>query len=98
MKIVWLPKAQAALAGAIDHIVRENPRAALGQLQEIEQQTDMLADHPEIGRIGRRRGTRELVIGRTPFILVYRVRAREKRIEVLHLLHGAQRWPPRRGG
>ncbi|MFC3165456.1 type II toxin-antitoxin system RelE/ParE family toxin [Ciceribacter thiooxidans] len=93
MNIVWLPKAQAGLAHAIDYIAEQNPSAALGQLREIEQQSDILADHPEIGRAGRRRGTRELVISRTSFILVYRVRARARRVEVLRLLHGAQKWP-----
>ncbi|WP_137392470.1 type II toxin-antitoxin system RelE/ParE family toxin [Rhodoligotrophos defluvii] len=93
MNIVWLPRAQANRTHAIDYIAKENPRAALDQLGEIEQQSDMLADHPEIGRVGRRRGTRELVINRTLFILVYRVRSRAKRVEILRLLHGAQKWP-----
>jgi toxin ParE1/3/4 len=39
-------------------------------------------------------GTRELVISNTPFIAVYRLVGTE-RIEVLRLLHGAQRWPPK---
>lgn len=93
MNIVWLPRARDNRAHAIDHIAKDNPRAALDQLGEIEQQSDMLADHPEMGRIGRRRGTRELVINRTPFILVYRVRPKAKRVEILRLLHGAQKWP-----
>lgn len=33
----------------------------------------------------------ELVISRTPFIVVYRVKA--KRIELLRVLHGSQQWP-----
>lgn len=41
------------------------------------------------------KGTRELVIGRTPFIVVYRVRTRAARIELLHFLHGSQQWPPK---
>lgn len=93
MKIVWLPRAQADRTHAIDYIAQENPRAALAQLGDIEQQSDMLADHPEMGRVGRRRGTRELVINRTPFILVYRVGSRARRVEILRLLHGAQKWP-----
>lgn len=93
MRIVWLPRARANRAQAIDYIAKENPRAAFDQLGEIEQQSDMLAEYPEIGRVGRRRGTRELVINRTPFILVYRVRPKAKRIEILRLLHGAQKWP-----
>ena len=93
MNTVWLPKARANRTDAIDHIARENPRAALDQLEEIAQQSDLFADFPEMGRIGRGHGTRELVINHTPFILVYRVRPRAKRIEILRLLHGAQKWP-----
>lgn len=93
MNIVWLPRARANRTHAIDYIAKDSLRAALNQLGEIEQQSDMLADHPAIGRVGRRRGTRELVINRTPFILVYRVRAKARRIEILRLLHGAQKYP-----
>lgn len=93
MKIVWLPRARANRTDIIDYIAQDNPRAALDQLGEIEQQSDMLADHPEVGRVGRRRGTRELVVNRTPFILIYRVRPRAERVEILRLLHGAQKWP-----
>lgn len=60
---------------------------------EIGQQASHLQDHPDPGRMGRVRGTRELVIQRTPFILVYRVRARTSRVGVLRVLHGAQQWP-----
>ena len=39
---------------------------------------------------------RELVISRTPFIVVYRVRPRAKRIELIRLLHGSQQGPLQR--
>jgi len=32
------------------------------------------------------------VINRTPFILIYRIEG--DALRVLHLLHGAQAWPP----
>jgi toxin ParE1/3/4 len=51
----------------------------------------MLAQHPLMGREGRVVGTRELVIGGSPFIAVYRVK--KTRVEILRLLHGARRWP-----
>jgi toxin ParE1/3/4 len=51
----------------------------------------MLAIHPEIGRPGRIRGTRELVATGTPYIVAYRFVA--DRLTVLRLLHGARRWP-----
>jgi toxin ParE1/3/4 len=59
--------------------------------EEIERQTDMLAQHPRMGREGRVVGTRELVIGGSPFIVVYRVK--KTSIEILRLLHGARQWP-----
>jgi toxin ParE1/3/4 len=75
----------------LDFIAADNPRAAVRVDEEIERQAGMLAQFPKMGREGRVKGTRELVIGRTPFILVYRIRG--KRVEILRLLHGAQRWP-----
>lgn len=44
-----------------------------------------------MGSVGRKQGARELVINRTPFIVVYRIKG--KRIELLRLLHGSQQWP-----
>ena len=88
MELLWLPRARKQQHDAIEYIALDNPIAALGQ-------TDMLLQQPKLGRPGRMKGTRELVIGRTPFIVVYRVRPRAARIEVLHLLHGSQQWPPK---
>lgn len=51
----------------------------------------VLAEFPQAGRPGRRAGTRELVVPRTPFVVPYRVRGGF--IEILRLLHGRQRWP-----
>jgi toxin ParE1/3/4 len=93
LRLEWLPRARAARQAAIEFIAQDNPRAALGQLDEIERQTDLLPSQPNMGRPGRKKGTRELVINRTPFILVYRVKPRAKRIEIIHFLHGAQQWP-----
>ncbi|KMQ81293.1 Death on curing protein, Doc toxin [Candidatus Burkholderia pumila] len=93
MELVWTPRARRAREAAIDYIAQDNPLAALGQLDEIERQTDMLMENPEIGRSGRVDGTRELVISRTPFIVVYRLKPRARRIELIRFLHGAQQWP-----
>ncbi len=69
----------------------DDPLAASSQDQDIEQQTNLLATQPEMGRVGRTKGTRELVISRTPFIAIYRIK--EERIEILRFLQGAQKWP-----
>jgi toxin ParE1/3/4 len=91
MRLAWTPRARNARAAAIDHIAQDNPEAALAQLGEIERQIKRLTDHPALGRPGRLVGTRELVINRTPFILVYRIES--DTVRILHFLHGAQEWP-----
>ncbi len=92
MRVTWSPRARRAREAAIDYIARDKPAAALGQLETIQRQVGILADHPEIGRPGRVEGTRELVISRTPFILVYRID--DAAVRILHFLHGARQWPP----
>jgi toxin ParE1/3/4 len=91
MRVVWSLKAGSDRENAIDYIAQDNPTAALSQLDEIEGQTDRLADYPKFGRPGRVKGTRELVVNRTPFIVVYRIQSGA--VQILRLLHGAQQWP-----
>ena len=91
LKIEWLPLASANRFEQLDYIAQDNPLAAIDQDERIERQIDMLLQHPQMGRPGRKKGTRELVISRTPFIVVYR--AKGARIEIIRLLHGAQQWP-----
>lgn len=93
MELVWTPRARRARQAAIDYIAEDNPVAALGQLDQIERHTDMLIEHPEMGRLGRVDDTREPVISGTPFIVIYRLKPRAKRIELFRFLHGAQQWP-----
>lgn len=92
MIIEWLPEAHRNRFDQLDHVARDNPLAAADQDDEIERQVNMLDEHPKLGRPGRVKDTRELVISGTPFVLVYRLTGTQ-RIEVLRLLHGSQHWP-----
>lgn len=89
--LVWLKRALNDRDAQLDYIAEDNPLAAVDQGDRIEDQVDQLLQHPQMGRPGRKQGTRELVISRTPFIVVYRIKGR--RIELLRLLHGSQKWP-----
>jgi toxin ParE1/3/4 len=89
MQIDWTDRAGTDREAAINYIAQDNPTAALSQLNEIEGQTDRLADYPKLGRSGRVKGTRELVVNRT--IVVYRIQGGS--VQILRLLHGAQQWP-----
>ncbi|GFE61316.1 type II toxin-antitoxin system RelE/ParE family toxin [Geobacter sp. AOG2] len=91
MILVWLPIAAEERFEQLDYIAQDNPLAAISQDEEIERQTSLIVLQPEMGRIGRVKGTRELVISQTPFITIYRIMG--ERIEILRFLHGAQKWP-----
>ena len=93
MRLEWLSQALLDFDEIIDFIASDNPLAAVEQGDEIDRQVAMLLDNPDLGRPGRITGTRELVVVRTPYIAVYRVKA--KSIQVLRILHGARRWPER---
>ena len=91
MRIVWAEPAVRDLASARAYVAQDNPSAATRQVaRAIAAVTGMLR-FPEIGRPGRRPGTRELVVNGTPYIVAYRLRGDV--IEILRVLHGRQRWP-----
>jgi toxin ParE1/3/4 len=90
VQLEWTPRAREERGAAIEYIAQENPTAALDQLDKIEQQIDMLLQHPEMGRPGRKQGTRDLVIVRTNFIVVYRFKPKAKYIVILRVLHALQ--------
>lgn len=60
--IVWLEKATATRKEQLIHIAKENRMAAIEQGDFIITQVEQLATYPELGRAGRKQGTRELVI------------------------------------
>jgi toxin ParE1/3/4 len=57
----------------------------------IYERVSSLPQFPHVGRPGKKNGTRELVIHGLPFLAIYRVG--EDLIEIVRILHGAQRWP-----
>lgn len=89
--LIWLPSAQLTRDAQLDYIAKESLLAAIDQDAQIERQVDMLLVYPNMGRLGRVKTTRELVISRTSFIAAYRVKC--ERIEILRVLHGSQQWP-----
>ncbi len=93
MRVTLTDDARHDLELIYDYIAGDDLAAAVRVGQRIRGQVMALTDHPKIGRVGRVEGTRELVINRTPYVVVYRLTA--ERVEILRVLHGAQQWPPR---
>jgi toxin ParE1/3/4 len=91
LKVEWSARAVAERDAIFDFAEAENPRAAELIDGRIAEQVQLLGRFPQLGRLGRVAGTRELVISETPFVVVYAILA--DRLRVLRVLHGAQRWP-----
>jgi toxin ParE1/3/4 len=91
MRIEWLPITEQNQEIRLAYIAERNPWAAIDLGDAIEAAVLRLADHPRLGRPGRVPDTRELVVGGTPYVIVYRVE--EGAVVILRHLHGAQRWP-----
>lgn len=91
MTLEWLPQALQDFTEIVDYLAADNPVAALEQGDEIQSQIKRLLDTRHIGRPGRVRGTRELVIVRTPYVVAYRIK--NNTIHILRILHGSRLWP-----
>jgi toxin ParE1/3/4 len=91
VKIGWTEVAISHLRAACDYVAADNPTAAEEVLRRIFSAAEFLVQHPNLGRMGRVEGTRELVITGTPFIVAYRTRGGG--VEILAVLHGARKWP-----
>jgi toxin ParE1/3/4 len=91
MKIRWVSLALTDLEEAAGFIALDNPEAARKMVRRIWEAAKLLAEHPDAGRAGRVTGTRELIIGGTPFILPYRVK--DNTVQILRVLHSARKWP-----
>jgi toxin ParE1/3/4 len=91
LRLEWSAYALADRAAIFDYIEADSPRAAVAVDARIREQVESLARFPQSGRPGRIEGTRELVIGRTPYIAAYRITG--SRVRILRVLHGSRRWP-----
>ncbi len=91
MHIRWTEPAADALDSLQDYIAKDNPRAAFEVAQRIGHAVSQLEEHPRIGRLGRVRGTYELVIHDLPYIVPYRIKQQE--IHILSVYHTSRKWP-----
>jgi toxin ParE1/3/4 len=93
MKAIWSPTADRNADAIWEYIAQDNLDAADRILEQLRSSATGLERFPLMGRSGRMRGTRELVIPGTPYILIYRVSRTE--IEIGRVIHAKQDWPPK---
>jgi addiction module RelE/StbE family toxin len=91
LRLRWTPAAADDLEAIGDYLEQHLPTFAQSTVLRIYQAILALRSMPYRGRAGREEGTRELVLPRLPYVVVYRVKDTD--IEILHIYHGAQNRP-----
>jgi toxin ParE1/3/4 len=91
MRLVWARLALADRDAIFSYLEQRSPQAAIRIDELIVNAARRLIKFPEIGRLGRIEGTRELMVAGTPYIAAYAVLP--DRVRILRVLHGAQMWP-----
>ena len=91
MRVVWTPEAQQDRADVWDYIADNNARATARMDVLFSDATARLAEHPNLGRLGKIPGTREL-IPHESYRLVYEIE--RETVWILALVHTARQWPP----
>jgi addiction module RelE/StbE family toxin len=85
----WSIRSRNNVADIRDYLISKNPVAAERVLDVIRQVATGLRDFPLIGHSGRRANTRELVLSKYPYIVVYRVTA--SKVIIAAVLHQRQK-------
>jgi addiction module RelE/StbE family toxin len=89
VEIIWSPLALARLQEIRAYVALDKPDAAERLATRIVAVVEALRNHPRLGRAGTEPGIRELIIGGTPYIVLYRVR--DRHVIISTIWHGAQR-------
>lgn len=74
---------------------RQSPARAYRVASLIRTAINRLVLFPELGRAGRLADTRELVVPRLPYLVVYLLQGDD--VIIQRVLHTSQQWPPVEG-
>jgi toxin ParE1/3/4 len=92
MQLRWTDPAVSDLTHICDYIEAHGSSATARRVAlSIYEPVNALVEFPRRGRQGRKSGTRELVLAGLPYLVIYRIRG--DAVEILRILHGAQKWP-----
>jgi len=91
VRILWTEGANSNLDQVEEYIAQDNPPAAVAAVNKIIEAAQMLSDYPTIGKRGRERGTRELVVAGLPFIIIYV--AHQEELVIIRVLHTSMKYP-----
>lgn len=92
MRLRYEDAAKAALLDMIRFGIENDLPDPVAFVRGLRARFEHMATIKHPGRKGRVPGTREWVVPGSPYIAVFQVEGDVVRI--LHVLHGAQQWPP----
>lgn len=91
MKILWSATSVKHLQESVEYIQGQSADGAITVRRRILETVRRIGEMPYSGREGRIEGTREAVVPRTQYIVVYRVSAQS--LDVLGIWHASRLWP-----
>jgi toxin ParE1/3/4 len=90
LPVEWRAEASADLEEIISYIADRNLSAAEGLYEAIEHATSQLPLHPDLYRLGRVAGTREIVV-HPNYLVIYHITSTA--IEIVAVVHARQQYP-----
>ena len=94
MRVALTDAAEADLAAIYAYYAERSDPAADRVLGTILRAINGLAQFPLMGRPGEVPETRERIVMRYPYRIVYHIDEANQVIEVWRVVHAAQQWPP----
>lgn len=91
MKVLWSAVSVRHLQEVVEYIQGESVVGAVTIRKRILETVRRIGQLPHSGRVGRIDGTREAVVPRSPYIVVYQVA--EQTVEIIGIWHAARQWP-----
>jgi toxin ParE1/3/4 len=90
--IRWTDEARADVIGFTNWLHERNPASAARVAEDVLISIEVLDQFPHCGRTGRVADTREPVVARRPYVVIYRVIQGD--VVILRVVHDARLWPP----
>ena len=90
-RIRWTIAATTDLESIADYLFEKSPLNAAQLVRKIYEAPSNLKNYPNLGRPGKKEGTRELVLSPLPYIVIYKIL--DDTVFIVRILHGAQDWP-----
>ena len=91
MWVNWTKSALKDIENEANYLNKISPSIEDNFLKDVERGINLIKKYPESGRIGRVSETRELILKKFQYILVYLIK--ESCLDIIRLLHTSRKWP-----